>query len=259
MRPIGNGRPNSGTTARLSDLSGEGGEGGELRIQARIHGLHERGSGRNAKLREPRTPWASPGANRKRARVPAGSRARPTDPPAQPLDRQARLEAFAAFPQRLEVVARAAARRPTPAGEWGPSEVVRHLVAVEREVWQARFAQIAGEDDPHWGWTEPGLEPSLEGASLDEILAAFEARRAATATTVRALDDAGWARYGTHATYGVLDVAGPARPRDRPRRGPPRRASPTVRLMSATPRLTLQRRPRRLNPDEITRISRTIP
>jgi len=52
MRPIGNGRPNSGTTARLSDLSGERGEGGELRIQARIHGLHERGSGRNAKLRE---------------------------------------------------------------------------------------------------------------------------------------------------------------------------------------------------------------
>ena len=124
------------------------------------------------------------------------------------MDRLARLEAFAAFPQRLGVVARAAARRPTPAGEWGPSGVVRHLVAVEREVWQARFAQIAVEDDPHWGWTEPGLEPSLEGASLDEILATFEARRAATAATVRSLDDAGWQRHGTHATYGVLDVAG---------------------------------------------------
>ena len=124
------------------------------------------------------------------------------------MDRQARLEAFAAFPQRLETVARAADGRPTPAGEWGPSEVARHLVAVEREVWQARFAQIAVEDDPHWGWTEPGFEPSLEGASLDEILVAFEARRTATAATVRTLDDAGWQRFGTHATYGVLDVAG---------------------------------------------------
>jgi hypothetical protein len=52
MRPIGNGRPNSGTTARISDLSGEGGEGGVLRIQARIQGLHERGSGRNATRHE---------------------------------------------------------------------------------------------------------------------------------------------------------------------------------------------------------------
>ena len=124
------------------------------------------------------------------------------------MDRQARLEAFAAFPQRLEAVARAAAGRPTAIGEWGPSEVVRHLVAVEREVWQARFEQIAVQDDPHWGWTEPGLEPGLEGASLDENLTAFEARRAATAASVRVLDDAGWARFGTHVTYGVLDVAG---------------------------------------------------
>jgi hypothetical protein len=26
--------------------------------------------------------------------------------------------------------------------------------------------------------------------------------------TVRALDEAGWERFGTHATYGRLDVAG---------------------------------------------------
>jgi hypothetical protein len=40
------------------------------------------------------------------------------------------------------------------------------------------------------------------------IVAAFAAARAATVATVRALDDAGWARFGTHATYGVLDVEG---------------------------------------------------
>jgi hypothetical protein len=124
------------------------------------------------------------------------------------LDREALLGAFAAFPQRLGSAARAAGDALVPAGEWGPAEVVRHLVAVEREVWQSRLAQVAVEDDPHWGWTEPGLEPSLDGASLDTILSAFEAARGMTYAMVTALDDAGWRRFGTHARYGVLDVAG---------------------------------------------------
>ena len=38
--------------------------------------------------------------------------------------------------------------------------------------------------------------------------AAFAQARAQSVATVRALDDAGWARSGTHATEGVLDVAG---------------------------------------------------
>jgi hypothetical protein len=103
---------------------------------------------------------------------------------------------------------RRAAGRPVPAGEWGPAEVARHLIAVEAEVWQARLARVANEDDPHWAWTEPGLAPGFEDASLEAILEAFAATRAVTVTTIRALDDAGWARHGTHATYGVLDVAG---------------------------------------------------
>jgi hypothetical protein len=124
------------------------------------------------------------------------------------MDREALLEAFAAFPQRLGSAARAAADVPVAAGEWGPAEVTRHLVAVEREVWQARLTQVALEDDPHWGWTEPGPEPDLQGASLDTILAAFGAARARTHAMVTALDEDGWRRSGTHATYGVLDVAG---------------------------------------------------
>jgi hypothetical protein len=40
------------------------------------------------------------------------------------------------------------------------------------------------------------------------ILATFAAARAVTATTVRAIDSAGWARFGTHATYGRLDIEG---------------------------------------------------
>jgi DinB superfamily len=125
-------------------------------------------------------------------------------------ERSALLEAFASFPSRLAAAARARAAewRPIPAGEWGPNETVRHLIAVEEGVWRSRLARVAAEDDPHWAWTEPGLAPGFDGASLLEILSAFARARARTVAAVRALDDDGWARFGTHETYGVLDVAG---------------------------------------------------
>jgi hypothetical protein len=44
--------------------------------------------------------------------------------------------------------------------------------------------------------------------SPDAIVAAFAIARATTAASVRSLDEAGWARSGTHATYGRLDVEG---------------------------------------------------
>jgi hypothetical protein len=118
------------------------------------------------------------------------------------------LEVFAGFPNRVDPEARHAAGQPAPAGEWGAAEIVRHLIAVEAEVWRPRLARVAVEDDPHWAWTEPGLAPGFDDAGLEEILAAFAASRATTTATVRALDEAGWARYGTHATYGRLDVEG---------------------------------------------------
>jgi hypothetical protein len=124
------------------------------------------------------------------------------------MSRTGLIETFAGFPDRLAVAAPALADRSVPAGDWGPTEVVRHLIAVEAEVWQARLARVAAEDDPQWSWTEPGLAPGFDGAGLDEILAAFAAARATTTATIRALDDAGWARHGTHATYGRLDVEG---------------------------------------------------
>lgn len=123
-------------------------------------------------------------------------------------DRHALRDAYAAVAERLASAAHAAARRPTPAGEWTPSEVVRHLIAVESEVWQQRLRQVAAEDDPHWPWTEPDRWLGEPGATLDELLARFAAGRAETVAHVDALDDAGWARTGTHATFGVLDVAG---------------------------------------------------
>jgi len=126
------------------------------------------------------------------------------------MNRTEIVDQFAAFPGRLAAAAksRAAEWRPIQDGEWGPNETVRHLIAVEHEVWRPRLARLAKEDDPHWTWTEPGLAPGLEDASLLEILTVFARRRARTVATVRALDEAGWARSGTHATYGRLDVAG---------------------------------------------------
>ena len=110
------------------------------------------------------------------------------------------VAALAGFPDRLASAAAAAADRPVASGEWGPAEVVRHLIAVEDEVWRSRLARVATEDDPHWGWIEPGLAPGLDGVGLEEITALFATALAATVATVQALDDAGWARFGTHAT-----------------------------------------------------------
>ena len=80
-----------------------------------------------------------------------------------------------------------------------------HLVRVEREVFQARLAQVAREDVPHWEWVEPGAEPGH--ASLATLIDRFARARAATLDHLLSLHPEGWARTGIHATYGRLDVA----------------------------------------------------
>ena len=125
------------------------------------------------------------------------------------VERSALLSSLAAFPGRLAVTARASALAgPPPPGEWGPREVVRHLIAVEVDVHRARLTDLATSPDPRWSWAEPGPWPGEPSLSLDDLLDRFAAYRAATITTVADLDDAGWARTGTHATLGVWDVGG---------------------------------------------------
>jgi hypothetical protein len=124
------------------------------------------------------------------------------------MERAERLAALAGFPDRVAAAARAAADRPVPAGEWGPEQVVRHLIAVERDVHQARFADLDREAKPHWSWAEPGPWPGEPGLSLDALLDRFVAARAATLATLAAMDDAAWERHGVHETFGRLDVAG---------------------------------------------------
>lgn len=123
-------------------------------------------------------------------------------------DRERLVASLATVPDRLASAARAASPEPRAPGEWTPPQVVRHLIAVEREVWHSRLARVAAEDDPHWPWVEPEPWPGEPDATLDRLLEVHGEARASTVATLAALDDAGWARTGTHATFGVLDVAG---------------------------------------------------
>jgi hypothetical protein len=118
------------------------------------------------------------------------------------------LDRFETFPERVARAARDAATRPTPHGEWTPEQVVRHLINVDLQVHQARLRDVAGDTEPSWSWTEPGPWADEPGLGLDGVLGRFAQTRSQTVATFRALDEAGWAQAGRHATYGRLDVAG---------------------------------------------------
>jgi hypothetical protein len=125
--------------------------------------------------------------------------------------RDATVERLAAFPSRLADAARrveSAEPGGPPTGEWSAREVVGHLVAVEAAVWQARLVQLAADPaEPTWSWWEPTPVTDPAAATLEGSLGMFAAAREATLARVSALDEAGWARTGLHATYGRLDVA----------------------------------------------------
>ncbi len=115
---------------------------------------------------------------------------------------------LAALPAALATAARAAPSDPPAPGEWTPTEIVRHLIAVEEEVWHVRLRQLETEAQPHWAWVEPGQWLGAPGAGLDDVLATHAAARASTLAMLDALGRDGWARTGTHDTFGVLDVEG---------------------------------------------------
>ena len=128
----------------------------------------------------------------------------------EPADRAELVERLTSFPERLADAARSAVGRPVAAEEWTPELVVRHLIAVEGEVWRARLAQLAAGGEPRWAWVEPGPVLGFPDASLDDVLDVLAGLRAGTVGFLRVfeLDDEGWAREGIHETYGRLDVAG---------------------------------------------------
>ncbi len=120
-------------------------------------------------------------------------------------------DALSALPARAAAAATALAPvspsdAPAP-GEWSAREVVLHLAAVDMEVWHARLDALVAEDVPSWPWVEPGRWSGPGDATFEGALAILRDARAATISRLDALDSAGWARRGRHATYGVLDVA----------------------------------------------------
>jgi hypothetical protein len=117
-------------------------------------------------------------------------------------------ERLASLPARLAAVARAAPQTAPAPGEWTPIEIVRHLIAVEEEVWHPRIGQLQTEEHPRWRWVEPGQWLGAPTAGLDEVLVTHARVRAAMLALLDGLGPDGWARTGTHDTYGVLDVAG---------------------------------------------------
>lgn len=124
-------------------------------------------------------------------------------------DQQSVRNALADMPTRA---AHAAGRHPDPGArpspaEWSPREVLLHLIAVEIEVWQPRLAALQASKFPDWPWVEPSLWHNPEGATFAGALDVYRRQRGVTVARLDALDDAGWARQGRHATFGVLDVA----------------------------------------------------
>lgn len=124
-----------------------------------------------------------------------------------PSSRDDLLASLAAVQDRVAATARAAAVRPVAPGDWTTEQVVRHLVAVETDVHQARLRDLATIAEPRWTWTEPGPWSGEPDMDLEGVLRRFADLRAETLIMVGALDDAGWARSGHHATFGALDVA----------------------------------------------------
>lgn len=135
------------------------------------------------------------------------------------IERSGLVERLAGGPRRIEPVARRAAlgesavTAAAPAtsaatARWTAREVVAHLALVERLVFQARLEQLAAGESPIWTWTEPGTSSVAEVPTLEAAIREFVTARSETVARVEALDDVGWSRAGTHATYGRLDVAG---------------------------------------------------
>jgi hypothetical protein len=124
-----------------------------------------------------------------------------------PEQREVR-DRVAAVPARLAEAARAASPEPPAPGEWPPTDVVRHLIAVEEEVWHPRLRQLVAEDEPTWAWVEPDRWQGTPDATVDELLAIHRALKTMTAAMLDDLGDAGWAKTGVHATFGRLDAAG---------------------------------------------------
>jgi hypothetical protein len=138
--------------------------------------------------------------------MPGGNEARMA---LQPAERHALIDQYAAGPRRLreafEQVPQAALQwRPAP-GKWSVHEVVVHCADSEmnaalriRYILAESPATIIGYDQDVWSRTLDYHAHDVQAA-----LAAVEAARGHTVPLLRTLDNAAWARMGTHTEVGA--------------------------------------------------------
>jgi hypothetical protein len=138
----------------------------------------------------------------------------------EPADHGQVLAALATGPRHVEAALAGVddgtlARPPAP-GEWSARETLEHLLFAE-QLFATRVERLLAEDDPDLAaaavWAE--TPASDEGtASTGEPASAIAARIAAlrhqTVGRLRSIDDAAWARPGTHAEWGRVTVLGQA-------------------------------------------------
>lgn len=126
-------------------------------------------------------------------------------------DRNALLHDIEDIPAQIRRAAEATRARPAPGGQWSANAILGHMLWTETDIWQYRFRRVAVEDNPRWEWRDQAgvdLEAQFGPQPLEGLLGRFEALRGETVAHLRGLSDAGWARRGTHAVFGEIDVAG---------------------------------------------------
>ena len=123
--------------------------------------------------------------------------------------RAERLEACASFPERLASRRPAAADKPAPTRANGvTTDVVRHLIAVESEVHQSPAPAGRCVEDPHGSGPSRAWRPGSRMRTCRRGSRGVRDRPGGHRSARPRADEDGWARFGTHSTYGRLDVEG---------------------------------------------------
>lgn len=94
--------------------------------------------------------------------------------------------------------------RPPRLGEWSIGEVVRHLVAGDRDTFLPRLRRMVAEERPVF---DSSGSAGPDGSDLPTLLGAFESARRAAVGVLRSLDAAGWERQGVSPSRGALTIA----------------------------------------------------
>lgn len=128
------------------------------------------------------------------------------------VERTALIEAYDAgvdeVERALKEIGRESFDRQPPDGSWSAREVVHHLGDSEMRS-AIRIRRLLSEDGPTiLGYDEASYATIFRYAerAMEPSLAAFRAARSTTAQVLRSLDDAAFARTGTHSESGLYGV-----------------------------------------------------